>query len=191
MIDRIHSLLVSTAYLCWYCSFIKYDNEPNSRSILFWWCMQVKAILHTQDEMTWLEMRCTVSDQVLGYVLGDSITDAGGHVTHTILKLDTPGVLKTFIMARASGKVALKASRTWLPSHRYWFVPPRTIEYSTGGWYVEWSGGERQGRGGLHPGIACCLLGFQALQFENGVHVPWWLKSTLQAPQHDVCMLPA
>ena len=151
-------------------------------------CVQVRAIPHTQDDVEWLEMRCIVSDQVLGYVLGDTITDEKGNITHTIVKVNTPGVLKFFIMARKSGRVALKAARSWLPDHRFWFVPPRALEYSTGGWYIEWAGG--QGHGGLHPGIACCLIGFQALEFELGVHVPWWLKPTLQTSPHHDRLLP-
>ena len=150
--------------------------------------MQVKAVAHTEGDVSWLEMLCAVSGQVLGYVLGDTITDAQGTITHTIVKVNTPGVLKMWIMAHASGKAAFKASRTWLPDHRLWLVPPRALEYSTGGWYIEWAGG--QGNGGLHPGIACCLIGFQALEFEHGINVPWWLKSTVQAPPRHDRLLP-
>jgi hypothetical protein len=148
-------------------------------------------VIHAYDEVNFLEMHCTVSGQVLGYVLGDTITDVEGNTTHRVVNFNSPGVLKFFVFPRESGRVVLKASRTWLPDHRFWFVPPRALEYSTGGWYVEWSGSQQMhGSEGLHPGIACCLLGLQALEFENGVHVPWWLKRTLKAPQRDVQLLP-
>lgn len=101
-------------------------------------------------------------------------------------------VLKMFILNRVSGRVALKASRTWLPDHRFWIVPPRTAEYSTGGWYIERAGAPHahSSKVDLHPGIACCLLGVQALGFETGINVPWWLRGTLQAAQSNMPLLP-
>lgn len=73
-------------------------------------------------------------------------------------------------------QVVFKATRTWVPDPQYWFVPPRTEDYQSGGWYVEWTGHEQASRQGwLHPGVACIILALQALDVERG-QGPWWLR---------------
>lgn len=75
-------------------------------------------------------------------------------------------------------QVVFRATRTWLPDPQYWFVPPRTRDYDSGGWYIEWVGHEQASRAGwLHPGVACMILAMQALKVERG-QGPWWLRRT-------------
>jgi hypothetical protein len=72
-------------------------------------------------------------------------------------------------------QVICKATRAWFPWEELRVFPCRDEQYSTGGWYVEWTGHEQQGRlGWLHPGIICLVLGFQALDLEAGKNRPWW-----------------
>eukprot|EP00892_Ulva_mutabilis_P005171 jgi/Ulvmu1/3025/UM015_0065.1 len=109
------------------------------------------------------------------------VADAQGRHTHTIMAHSTPGVLHTAIFSMAARKVVFRATRTWLPDPQFWFIPPRTRDYETGGWYVEWAGHEQASRPGwLHPGIACIILGMNALDVERG-QGPWWLQSKAHA----------
>jgi hypothetical protein len=72
-------------------------------------------------------------------------------------------------------QVICKATRAWVPSASFRIFPVRDEQYSTGGWYVEWTGHEQEEcLGWLHPGVICFVLGIRALELEAGKDRPWW-----------------